>query len=56
MTEHRYTRRLVGVTAIVGLSALGATAIAMGHDGTILTAISSAIVAVVVATLRKIDG
>ena len=55
MAEHRYTRRLVGVSAIAGLSALGTAALVLGHDGSILGSVTGAIVAVVIATLRKID-
>ena len=49
------TRQVVGVGAISALGALGGVALLMGHDGSILGAVTGAIVAVVVATLRKDD-
>ncbi len=55
MSEHRFTRRVIGVTAITALGALGASSLIMGHDGEILTAVVVGIVAVVTATLRKIE-
>ncbi len=55
MSAHRFTRRVIGVSAIGALGALGGVSLAMGHDGEILTAIVVGIVAVVTATLRKIE-
>ena len=49
------TRQLVGGLGIGGLVGLGALALLMGHDGSILGAVTGAIVAVVVAVLGKSD-
>ena len=47
------TRQVVGVVALGGLTSLGGLALAMGHDGSILGAVTGAIVAVVIAVLGK---
>ena len=47
------TRQVVGGGAVAGLVALGGLALLMGHDGSILGAVTGAIVAVVVAVLGK---
>ncbi len=50
---HRPVRLVIGSLAIGGLSALGGLALVLGHDGSILGAVTGAIVAVVIATFRK---
>lgn len=47
------TRQLVGGGAIAALGTLGGIALVLGHDGSILGAITGGIVAVVIAVLGK---
>ena len=54
MSDHRFTRRIVGIVAIIGLSSIAGASLATGNDGDILVSVVLAIVAVVTATLKGI--
>ena len=54
MSDHRFTRRVVGVVAIIGLSGIAVASLATGNDGDILISVVLGIVAVVTATLKGI--
>ena len=54
MTDHRFTRRFIGVAAIVVLGSIAGLSLVTGNDGDILVSVVLAIVAVVTATLKGI--
>ncbi len=55
MTDHRFTRRLVGIVGTIGIVFIAVASIVYGHDGDILVSAILAVVAVVTVALKGIS-
>ncbi len=55
MTDHRFTRRLVGIVGTVGIVVMAVSSLVYGHDGDILVSAILAVVAVVTVALKGIS-